>query len=222
MGDSKKIMSMYDNVSKAMGTYQQSDKERKAKELFAEQVEILTDPLPSQREIIRDPRHKTKSFAISGAMMLFLYNPMNKATLPYYDRFPLVIPIKAGKSGTERTSSGASDTFLALNLHYLDYYDRSRLLDMIQVLGSPKSIRLNRISYDILAQIRKYRAFRACVRTYRMDRILTNLAIIPRSSWDTAVFLPIEEFRIMRNKQAIWKESKRIYRRNPVKKPKRK
>ena len=221
MGDTTKIMSMYDQVSEALGTYQQSDKERKAKELFAEQIELLTDPLPSQREIIRDPRHKVKSFAISGAMMMFLYNPMNKGTLPYYDRFPLVIPIKAGRSGAERTSAGAANTFLALNLHYLDYYDRANLLDMIQVLGSAKSVRLNRISYDFLAQVRKYRAFRACVRTYRMDKIMTNMAVIPRNSWDTAIFLPIEEFRIVRNRQAIWKESKRIYRKNP-KKPKRK
>lgn len=217
MGDTKKIMSMYDKVSEAMGTYQQSDKERKAKELFAEQVEILTNPLAGQRQIVRDKSHIAKSGAISGAMMMFLYEPMNKSTLKTYDRFPLVIPINKGKS----ESDNYAGYFLGLNLHYLDYYERANLVDLLQVLGAKKAIKLNRISFELLASIRKYRSFRACVRTYRMDRIITNIALIPRSLWDTAIFLPIEDFRNMRNKQAIWKESKRIYRKNPVKKPKR-
>ena len=217
MGKPKKIMSMYDKVAEAMGTYQQSDKERKAKELFQEQVEILTEPLPGQRQIVRDKKHIPKSGAIAGSMMMFLYKPMNERTLPYYDRFPLVIPINKGKS----ESDNYAGYFLGLNLHYLDYYERANLLDLLQVLGSKKAIKLNRISFELLSSVRKYRSFRACVRTYRMDRIITNIALIPRALWDTAIFLPIEDFRNMRNKQAIWKESKRIYRQNPVKTPKR-
>jgi hypothetical protein len=219
MGDSKKIMSMFDKVSEVMGTYQQSDKSLKAIELFQQQVEILTEPLPSQRNIIRSKEFKAKSFAISGAMMMFLYDPIGEQKLPYYDRFPLVIPIKRGRSEQERNTAGAaSKSFLGLNMHYLDYYDRARLLDMIQVLGSPKSIRLNRISYDLLAQIRRYRSFRACLRVYRMDRVITNIALIPRDLWETVLFLPIEDFRTRRAANYIWKDSKKIYRAKPGKK----
>jgi hypothetical protein len=37
-------------------------------------------------------------------------------------------------------------------------------------------------------------------------------ALIPRELWETAIFLPIEDFRKKRNKKEIWKESRRIFR----------
>ena len=55
-----------------------------------------------------------------GRMYFFVYNPKHKATLPYYDMFPLVLPV-------ERYSNG----FLGINFHYLAPKDRAFLLDEI-------------------------------------------------------------------------------------------
>ena len=52
-----------------------------------------------------------------GGMYFFLYDPKTKEELPYYDRFPLVIPLKREDDG-----------FLGLNLHYLPVPYRIRLL----------------------------------------------------------------------------------------------
>ena len=32
-----------------------------------------------------------------GVMNLFAYDPKHKATLPYYDKFPLIMPLQAAK-----------------------------------------------------------------------------------------------------------------------------
>jgi len=48
-----------------------------------------------------------------GKMYFFVYNPKHKITLPYYDMFPLVLPI-------ERYSNG----FLGINFHFLAPKDR--------------------------------------------------------------------------------------------------
>ena len=55
-----------------------------------------------------------------GEMYLFMYDPKHKDTLPYYDRFPLVIPIESYPDG-----------FLGLNLHYIHPKQRLILLDKL-------------------------------------------------------------------------------------------
>ena len=49
---------------------------------------------------------------------MFVYSPKLRNKLPYYDTFPLVLPLKNYNNG-----------FLGLNFHYLPYALRLRLLD---------------------------------------------------------------------------------------------
>src|SRR5690348_3007714 len=56
-------------------------------------------------------------YPVGGAMYLFRYNPKTKETLPYYDTFPLVIPVKL-----------LPDGFHGLNLHYLPPMLRAKLM----------------------------------------------------------------------------------------------
>ena len=53
-------------------------------------------------------------------MNLFVYDPKYKKTLPFYDTFPLVLPLETIKGG------------LCLNFHYLPYPLRFRLLGRMQ------------------------------------------------------------------------------------------
>ena len=71
---------------------------------------------PSAMQLIRDGKQNTRPFY--GNLNMFFYDPKFKKTLPYYDRFPLVLPI-------ERYSDG----FLGINLHYLPMTLRLQLLD---------------------------------------------------------------------------------------------
>ena len=53
-------------------------------------------------------------------LYMYMYDPKLKATLPYYDRFPLVFPF-----------SKTPDGFIGLNMHYLPYQLRMVLLDRL-------------------------------------------------------------------------------------------
>tara|TARA_R110000765_G_scaffold9493_4_gene29611 strand:- start:808 stop:1428 length:621 start_codon:yes stop_codon:yes gene_type:complete len=204
MGDKTKLLSMYKRVAAAHATFKVDGLTQETADWFEAEVARLTDPLPSQRAILATKGNISKSGPIRGGLMMFLYNPESKLTIPYYDRFPIVIPIEVYKK--------PYPGFLGLNFHYLDYYDRARLLDMLQVLGSKEAIKLNRINYDLLAAVRKYKSFKPCLKRYRMANVMTNMALIPRAMWEIALFMPTEDFRKVKNKASIWRDSKRIYR----------
>ena len=73
---------------------------------------------PGAMDLIRDCKQaRTPHY---GRLKMFLYDPKGRKTLPYYDTFPLVLPI-------ERYPDG----FLGVNFHYLPMGLRLRLLDRI-------------------------------------------------------------------------------------------
>src|SRR5210317_1832564 len=61
----------------------------------------------------------------AGRLNMFFYDPKTKQKLPYYDVFPLVLPLEPIKGG-----------FLGLNFHYLPYLLRFRLLERLQRFAS--------------------------------------------------------------------------------------
>ena len=61
---------------------------------------------PRRLDLLRDGRRSgSPSF---GKLNMFVYGPKNRLTLPYYDTFPLVMPI-----------GGIGGGFLGINFHYL-------------------------------------------------------------------------------------------------------
>ena len=76
-----------------------------------------------------------------GRLNMYFYDPKYKKTLPYYDRFPLVLPI-------ERISGG----FAGINFHYLRPVARFSLLERLQrfAIKGREITRQNRfdVSYD--------------------------------------------------------------------------
>ena len=57
----------------------------------------------------------------AGRMSMFFYDPKFKQRLPYYDTFPLVLPLEPMKGG-----------FIGLNFHYLPYGVRFAFLQQLQ------------------------------------------------------------------------------------------
>ena len=61
---------------------------------------------PKTLDLIRDGKQSKSPFG--GVLNMFVYAPKFARKLPYYDTFPLVLPIES-----------YSDGFLGINLHYL-------------------------------------------------------------------------------------------------------
>ena len=73
---------------------------------------------PGAQQLIRDGKRDNKPFY--GKLNMFFYDPKFKKKLPYYDTFPLVLPLETYNDG-----------FLGINFHYLPIPLRVKLLDKL-------------------------------------------------------------------------------------------
>jgi hypothetical protein len=157
------------------------------------------DVLP--REFIRD-QNRYRRVPLIGRLYMFLYNPKYRYELPYYDRFPLVFPIR-------RVAGG----FYGLNIHYLAPRYRALLMDSLyDTISDTKFDETTRlkINYDILSAASKYRWFRPCVKHYLTPHLSSQLLYIDPKEWNLALFVPSEQFR-GDNKRDVWQDSKEMF-----------
>jgi len=155
----------------------------------------------NERSLINSETSRFKSRMRIGDMYMFYYDPKHKETLPYYDRFPLVFPIKKAEGG-----------FLGLNMHYLPLPLRARLMDALYDLSLnqryDETTRL-RLNYDVLNSAAKFRLFKPCIKHYLMDHMDSRFWYIYPSEWDIALFLPLERFK-KANKRKVQNDSRRM------------
>ena len=111
-----------------------------------------------------------------------MYQPKLKDKLPYYDGFPLVIPIGPAEKG-----------FLGLNLHYLPPVLRAKLLDGLMDTTNNKrfdeSTKFN-IKYQQLKSASNLRYFKPCVKHYLNANVRSRYAKVDSPEWEIAAFLP--------------------------------
>lgn len=153
-----------------------------AREWLKAKVKNLT---PQRTALMKD-REQLRSKSMIGRLYFYFYDPKLKDSLPYYDRFPLVIPI-------ERYSDG----FLGLNLHYISPKQRIILLDKMSVF-------LNNDNYDETTKFRlKYSTLKntskifedtPCIKRYLYKHIEGRFLEIPADEWDIAALIPFEYF----------------------------
>lgn len=177
---------------------------RDSRAWFRQQAQA-TSASPSR--MLASNRSRLTTRPMIGRMYLFQYDPKGKKTLPYYDRFPLVIPI-----GSNRTSgfAGAGGSFLGLNLHYLPLPLRARLMDALYATANSQTLDENtklNISYNILSQASKYRFFQPCIKRYLISHVRSKFFYIEPTEWDMALFLPFDRF-VGSNKTRIYRDSR--------------
>lgn len=135
-----------------------------------------------------------------GRMYMYFYDPKHKDTLPYYDRFPLIIMVGPAKGG-----------FAGLNLHYLPLNIRAKFLDAL--LGTINNERYDestrfRINYDMLRRASKLNAFKPCYKHYLRQHVRSRLALVPAPEWEIATFLPTADFE-KASSSSVYRDSRR-------------
>tara|TARA_B100000902_G_C26891808_1_gene707762 strand:+ start:56 stop:634 length:579 start_codon:yes stop_codon:yes gene_type:complete len=141
----------------------------------------------------------TRARQVYGSMYNFQYDPKTKTSLPYYDRFPLVIPVQPAKNG-----------FHGMNLHYIAPNIRAQFLDsLMDITNNDKYDRSTKfkLTYQILKRATQYRFFKPCFKHYLSEHIQSKLLLIEPQDWEIAIFLPTESFRKV-SKDSVWKESR--------------
>jgi len=145
----------------------------------------VTNLKPSRQALLAD-RQRLKNNAIIGRMYFYFYDPKTKDKLPYYDRFPLVLPIEQYNDG-----------FLGLNLHYIHPKQRIILLDKLSEYANntkfDKTTKL-RLSYDLLSKASKTYEVNACIKRYLFNHVESRFLEITADEWDIAALLPVSLF----------------------------
>ena len=128
-----------------------------------------------------------RSSTVLGRMYFFSYDPKHKATLPIYDKFPLVFPIESYNDG-----------FLGLNLHYLNQGERQIFLNRLSAYLTDQRYDENtrlRMSYSLLESTKGLASLgKPCVHRYLYNHVRSKFVEVTSNEWDKAIELPVELF----------------------------
>ena len=121
---------------------------------------------------------------VPGQLYLYRYDAKHKATLPYWDMFPLVFPYEKTKDG-----------FIGLNFHYLPYQIRIKLLDKMMIFATNRNMDEStklKYSWQMISGISKYKFAEPCIKRYLSSHIQSQCREITAKDWATAMMLPVE------------------------------
>lgn len=156
---------------------------------------------PSRQSLLKDmSRQKTNS--IIGHMYFYYYDPKTKESMPYYDRFPLVIPIEEYNDG-----------FLGLNLHYIHPKQRIILLDKLSEYATDSRYDNRtklRLSYALLSGASRAFESTPCIKRYLYNHVQSRFLEIYANEWDIAALLPVESF-VGASTSKVWSDSRKKF-----------
>lgn len=154
----------------------------------------------NRTSLLKDDALDPVSKTLWGNMYMYFYDPKHKDTLPYYDRFPLILMVEPAPGG-----------FYGLNLHYLNPRVRAKFLDQLMKTAPKKITDKSRIraQYKILQSSKKFKEFKPCFKHYLTEHVKSKIVRVPMAEWEIAIFLPTEQFK-GKGKAAIWAESNKI------------
>lgn len=173
---------------------------RKSKTWFEQEVLLMSKQQITPQKVLKGDPSALKTNVVPGNLYMFLYDPKLKATLPYYDRFPLVFPFRKVEGG-----------FLGLNMHYLPYQMRVKLLDKLMNFKSnskmDETTRL-RYSWALIDGVARYAPAAPCVKHYLTAHLRSPMRQVFAQDWATAMMLPVERF-VGATKTEVWLDSRR-------------
>lgn len=171
---------------------------------FQSQVRDLRSvSVKTPQNLMRGDQESKGTRILPGTMIMYIYDPKYKETLPYYDTFPLCLPFKLVPGG-----------FYSLNLHYLPYNLRALLLDRLMQFKTDATLdektRL-KFSWQLIDGVSKFAAAKPCVKHYLYDHVKTPFKAVHPQDWATAILLPVEQF-VGASPQDVWRDSMNIIR----------
>jgi hypothetical protein len=195
-------MALIDRLQKELQKQNLATNTKKAREWIRDKVKDLSR---LDRTMLLRDNHRKRKFFYLGSMYFFVYNPKLRNDLPFYDLFPLVIPIDYTEDG-----------FLGLNLHYLAPVPRARLLDKLihltEIHGNKMALQYGQLaaSYQMLKSLSGVEVFKPCVKRYISSQIRSKFLRIDANEWEIAIHLPVESF-IGASKATVFSKSRKKY-----------
>ena len=149
---------------------------------------------PGAQDLLRDGKRNNKPFY--GKLNMFFYDPKHKKTLPYYDTFPLVLPLEVYNDG-----------FLGINFHYLPIPLRIKLLDrLVDYTNNTDFDEGTRLMVDY-GKLKNVKLIRPTIHKYLSGHTKSQFRRIDADEWTIAALLPVQRFKKASAKE-VWKESR--------------
>ena len=149
---------------------------------------------PGAMDLIRDGKRSNKPFY--GRMNMFFYDPKYKKTLPYYDTFPLVLPLEF-----------YSDGFLGINFHYLPIPLRIKLLDgLVDYSNNNNFDYSTRLVVDY-SKLKGLNIIKPTLHRYLAGQTKSQFRRIDADEFTVAALLPVQRFK-KASAAEVWKDSR--------------
>jgi hypothetical protein len=158
-----------------------------SREWFLGKLKSIGDGSVDRNAMLKSESLSPASKTIAGKMYMFWYLPKHRETLPYFDKFPLVLPLEI-----------TGQTLTALNLHYLPIDLRQSLFySLLNRVNNNKydESTVMQVTYETLKGSRAMKAHRPCIKKYLAGRIMGNIVNVPAQEWEIAVHLPTALWR---------------------------
>ena len=149
---------------------------------------------PGAMDLIRDGKRSNKPFY--GRINMFFYDPKYKKTLPYYDTFPLVLPLEF-----------YSDGFLGINFHYLPIPLRIKLLDkLVDYSNNTNFDESTRLVVDY-SKLKSLNIIKPTLHRYLAGQTKSQFRRIDADEFTVAALLPVQRFK-KASAAEVWKDSR--------------
>lgn len=173
----------------------------KSLEWYQIQVKALASAATRPNKLMQNVPDLTTRL-LPGKMYMFFYDAKLKEKLPYWDQFPLVLPFRK-----------VPDGFYGINLHYLPYAMRFKLLGALHQYATDEKINEEtrlRVNWNILLNLSRVAPVKACVKHYLDEHVQSRFLNIKYPDWVVASLLPVERF-VGASKQEVWRKSREKY-----------
>jgi len=172
---------------------------RKSKAWYEQQMILLMKQISSPWTVLKGNPSQLTTRLLPGRMYMFVYDPLHKHDLPYYDRFPCVLLYKRSITG-----------FSGINFHYLPYQMRVQLLHRLMQYKTNARMDENtriKFTWEAIKGVAKFAAAVPAFHQYNFAGLRSSFREIRAYDWTTAVMLPVEQFVKMPDDR-IWDKSR--------------
>ena len=153
---------------------------------YKKKISDLSSRISASR-LMRDGKiRKTPRF---NRLHFFRYDPKTKAKLPYYDLFPLVMPIDTAKGG-----------FLGINFHYLPIPARMKLLEALD----------KRNFTGDYSKLKNLKYIKPTIKHYLRSQFVSGFLDLDEEDYAPAIFMPVAQWKKSSQSQ-VWRDSRRRF-----------
>ncbi|WJJ54797.1 DNA end protector protein [Acinetobacter phage AB1I1M-1] len=140
-----------------------------------------------------------------GKLYAFIYDAKHKDTLPYWDKYPLIIFL-----GTSRSKVAGTMLFHGLNLHYIPPKARQQFLeDLLKSYSSTKTITNSTVLKVDWSKVKGFNGADKMIKAYLPGNVKGRFVEIKPSDWANVTLMPLQQFTSGNKRFAaskVWKK----------------